>query len=79
MTTPRTIQEVALLEIASALMKQAMLSKAPAQAREALELRSLLYGTAAKLSTPRQIQILFAVGRSQSGNTQLQRLCRNLV
>jgi len=78
-TTPATFRQSALQEIARHYVFAALLSKAPPQAREALELRSLLYGTAAKLADPRQIEVLFTVARLQGHSPKFAALCQSLA
>jgi hypothetical protein len=69
----RSITESGLLEASAHFTKAALF--APAQMRAALELRSLMYSTAARLHRPRDVEALFALGRLQGHNPKLAMLC----
>ena len=72
------MHEAACREIAANFILAALIGRAPPEAREALELRSRMYSTAARLHRPRDVETLFALGRLQGHNPKFAALCQKL-
>ena len=78
MTLTRTIHEAGHQEIASALVRQALLGKPTSAAREVLEARARLHTAAAQMPSSRAVEVLFHLGRLQGHNPKLRILCERL-